>query len=283
MKVVKTSKELDLILSPLRSSAQKIGFVPTMGALHEGHISLLKKAILENDVVICSVFVNPTQFNDPKDLEKYPRPIEKDIELLESAGCHYLFLPDVNDIYADGETWEHSFGKLEQIWEGAMRPGHFKGVGQVVYKLFNIVNPSNAYFGQKDFQQTLIIKKLISDFKLAIDLHICPIIREESGLAMSSRNGRLNTIERQSAGKIYKALESTRLNILNGNKDLSELKNQALAMLNTISDIKIEYVDIVNPDKLEIIENIDENSPLLMIIAVRLGNTRLIDNMYIRA
>ncbi len=283
MKVVKTSKELDLILSPLRSSAQKIGFVPTMGALHEGHISLLKKAILENDVVICSVFVNPTQFNDPKDLEKYPRPIEKDIELLESAGCHYLFLPDVNDIYADGETWEHSFGKLEQIWEGAMRPGHFKGVGQVVYKLFNIINPTNAYFGQKDFQQTLIIKKLISDFKLAIHLHICPIIREESGLAMSSRNSRLNTIERQSAGKIYKALENTRLSILKGDKDLSELKNQALAILNTISDIKIEYVDIVNPDKLEIIENIDENSPLLMIIAVRLGNTRLIDNMYIRA
>ncbi len=283
MKVVKTSKELDLILSPLRSSAKKIGFVPTMGALHEGHISLLKKAILENDVVICSVFVNPTQFNDPKDLEKYPRPIEKDIELLESAGCHYLFLPDVNDIYADGETWEHSFGKLEQIWEGAMRPGHFKGVGQVVYKLFNIVKPTNAYFGQKDFQQTLIIKKLIADFKLAINLHICPIIREESGLAMSSRNGRLNAIERQSAGNIYKALENTRLSISKGSKDLSELKNQALTILNTISDIKIEYVDIVNPDKLEIIENIDENSPLLMIIAVRLGNTRLIDNMYIRA
>lgn len=283
MKVVKTSKELDLILSPLRSSAQKIGFVPTMGALHEGHISLLKKAILENDVVICSVFVNPTQFNDPKDLEKYPRPIEKDVELLELAGCHYLFLPDVNDIYANGETWEHSFGKLEQIWEGAMRPGHFKGVGQVVYKLFNIVKPTNAYFGQKDFQQTLIIKKLIADFKLAINLHICPIIREESGLAMSSRNGRLNAIERQSAGKIYKALENTRLSIIGGNTNSILLKKNALDILNTIPEIKIEYVDIVNPDKLEIIENIDENSPLLMIIAVRLGNTRLIDNMYIRA
>ena len=283
MKVVKTSKELDLILSPLRLSAQKIGFVPTMGALHEGHISLLKKAILENDVVICSVFVNPTQFNDPKDLEKYPRPIEKDIELLESAGCHYLFLPEVDDIYAEGETWGHNFGKLEQIWEGAMRPGHFKGVGQVVYKLFNIVNPTNAYFGQKDFQQTLIIKKLIADFNLDINLHICPIIREASGLAMSSRNSRLNNLERQSAGNIYKALENTRLSILKGNNDLSELKNKALAILNTIADIKIEYVDIVNPDKLEIIENIDENSPLLMIIAVRLGNTRLIDNMYIRA
>ncbi len=283
MKVVKTSKELDLILSPLRSSAKKIGFVPTMGALHDGHISLLKKAMLENDVVICSVFVNPTQFNDPKDLEKYPRPIEKDIELLESAGCHYLFLPEVNDIYADGETWGHNFGKLEQIWEGAMRPGHFKGVGQVVYKLFNIVKPTNAYFGQKDFQQTLIIKKLIADFNLDINLHICPIIREESGLAMSSRNSRLNNLERRSAGNIYKALENTRLSILKGNKDLSELKNKALDILNTIADIKIEYVDIVNPDKLEIIENIDENGPLLMIIAVRLGNTRLIDNMYIRA
>lgn len=283
LKVVKTSKELDVILSPLRISSKKIGFVPTMGALHDGHISLLKKAILENDIVICSVFVNPTQFNDPKDLEKYPRPIEKDIALLEAAGCHYLFLPEVNDIYADGETWEHSFGALEGVWEGSMRPGHFKGVGQVVYKLFNIVKPDNAYFGQKDFQQTLIIKKLIADFKLAINLHICPIIREESGLAMSSRNGRLNPVERSNAGKIFKALENTSLAIQSGEQDLETLKGSALKILSSIPEVQIEYVAIVNPDNLEIIEEIDKKSPLLMIIAVRLGNTRLIDNMYIRA
>jgi pantoate--beta-alanine ligase len=283
LKVVKTSKELELILSPLRQNDKKIGFVPTMGALHEGHISLLTKALLENEVVICSVFVNPTQFNDPKDLEKYPRPVEKDIELLEQAGCHYLFLPEVNDIYADGDNWEHSFGSIENTWEGAMRPGHFKGVGQVVYKLFNIVQPTNAYFGQKDFQQTLIIKRLIADFKLNIHLHICPIIREKSGLAMSSRNARLTTEERENAGMVFKALETTRLNLEKGKTNLSELKKQALDLLLTIPDIKIEYVDIVNPENLEIIESIEASSSLLMIIAVRLGNTRLIDNMYLRA
>ena len=283
MKVVKTSKELELVLSPLRSSAKKIGFVPTMGALHEGHISLLKKAISENELVICSIFVNPTQFNDPKDLEKYPRPIEKDIELLESAGCHCLFMPEVDEIYGEDEIWEHSFGELEHIWEGAMRPGHFKGVGQVVYKLFNIVKPANAYFGQKDFQQTLIIKKLINEFHLSTTLHICPIVREENGLAMSSRNGRLNAIERNSAGNIYKALENTRLSLLDGITDLQYLKKQAVNILNTTPSIKIEYVDIVNPDTLETIDNIGQNSALLMIIAVRLGSTRLIDNMYIRA
>jgi pantoate--beta-alanine ligase len=283
LKVVKTSKELELLLLPLRQNDKKIGFVPTMGALHEGHISLLRKALLENELVICSVFVNPTQFNDPKDLEKYPRPIEKDIELLEQAGCHYLFLPEVEDIYADGNQWEHSFGKIENTWEGAMRPGHFKGVGQVVYKLFNIVNPTNAYFGQKDFQQTLIIKRLIADFQLNINLHICPIIREESGLAMSSRNSRLTTEERKNAGLVFKSLETTRLSIQAGETDLGKLKSQALDILLTIPNIKIEYVDIVNPENLEIIQNIDIETPLLMIIAVRLGNTRLIDNMYLRA
>lgn len=283
MKVVKTSKELDLILSPLRQSGKKIGFVPTMGALHEGHISLLVKALKENDLVICSVFVNPTQFNDPKDLEKYPRPIETDIQLLEAAGCHYLFMPEVEDIYADGANWEHSFGKLEQIWEGAMRPGHFKGVGQVVYKLFNIVQPTNAYFGQKDFQQTLIVKKLISDFNLNLKLHVCPIIREASGLAMSSRNVRLNDQERLLAGKIFEALDSTKENIKNGYTNAKELTNKAEEILKGIPTVSIEYVAIVNPNDLEIIENIAPNGPLLMIIAVKLGNTRLIDNMYIRA
>src|SRR5690606_8648200 len=141
LKVVKTHKELEEILTPLRNSAQKIGFVPTMGALHDGHISLLHKAKNENELVICSIFVNPTQFNDPKDLEKYPRPVEKDISLLEKANCDILFLPEVSDMYSEAEIWEHSFEELEQLWEGVMRPGHFKGVGQIVYKLFNIVKP----------------------------------------------------------------------------------------------------------------------------------------------
>lgn len=283
MKVVKTSKELDEILSQLRDSGNKIGFVPTMGALHDGHISLLHKALEENNFVVCSIFVNPTQFNDPKDLEKYPRPIQQDILLLEKAGCNLLFMPEVEDIYGDTDKWEHSFGKLENIWEGALRPGHFKGVGQIVLKLFNLVRPHNAYFGQKDFQQTLIIKKLISDFKLNLQLHICPIIREPNGLAMSSRNGRLNEEDRLAAGKIFEALNFGKKCIERGDLDVNSIIEGSTSILKQIPNISIEYINIVNPENLEILEEITDFSKPLMIIAVKLGGTRLIDNMYLRA
>lgn len=283
MKIVKTSKELVELLSSLKQSGNKIGFVPTMGALHAGHISLLEIALKENKVVICSIFVNPTQFNDPKDLEKYPRPVEKDTELLEKAGCSILFLPEVEDIYGDNTPWTHTFGELENIWEGAMRPGHFKGVGQVVYKLFNIVKPDNAYFGQKDFQQTLIIKHLIQDFKLPIELHICPIIREKNGLAMSSRNIRLNDAEHLASGKIYEALMSVKTGIDNQEFDFENLLAKANAILQSIPSIQLEYIDLVNPETLQKVLKINQNDKLLMIIAVKFGTTRLIDNMYVKS
>jgi len=283
LKIVKTSKELVELLSSLKQSGNKIGFVPTMGALHAGHISLLEIALKENEVVICSIFVNPTQFNDPKDLEKYPRPIEKDTELLEKAGCSILFLPEVEDIYGDNTPWTHTFGELENIWEGAMRPGHFKGVGQVVYKLFNIVKPDNAYFGQKDFQQTLIIKRLIQDFKLPIELHICPIIREKNGLAMSSRNIRLNDAEHLASGKIYEALMSVKKGIDNQEFDFENLLAKANAILQSIPSIQLEYIDLVNPETLQKVLKINQNDKLLMIIAVKFGTTRLIDNMYVKS
>lgn len=254
-----------------------------MGALHSGHISLLERAIRENDIVICSIFVNPTQFNDPSDLEKYPRPINQDIDLLTKAGCNILFLPEVNDIYGDNVEWTHTFGELENIWEGAMRPGHFKGVGQVVYKLFNIVKPTNAYFGQKDFQQTLIIKKLIADFNLNINLHVCPIIRENNGLAMSSRNIRLNSDEKEASGKIFQALDNTKNNISAGETNLEVLKKNAIEIIQSMPSIHLEYVDIVNPENLKIVTEVAQNDKLLMIIAVKLGNTRLIDNMYVKS
>jgi len=282
LKIVKTSKELVELLATLKNSGSTIGFVPTMGALHAGHISLLEKAIQENDTVICSIFVNPTQFNDPKDLEKYPRPIEQDILLLTKAGCDILFMPEVEDIYGDNLEWTHSFGELENIWEGAMRPGHFKGVGQIVHKLFSIVQPNNAYFGQKDFQQTLIIKKLITDFNMNITLHVCPIIREDNGLAMSSRNIRLNPDERAVSGKIYETLNFTKEQICAGQRNIELLKNKALTLLSSIPSIHIEYIDIVNPDNLQKVTEINENDKLLMIIAVKMGNTRLIDNMYVK-
>jgi pantoate--beta-alanine ligase len=283
LKIVKTSKELVELLSSLKQSGNKIGFVPTMGALHAGHISLLEIALKENEVVICSIFVNPTQFNDPKDLEKYPRPVEKDTELLEKAGCSILFLPEVEDIYGDNTPWTHTFGELENIWEGAMRPGHFKGVGQVVYKLFNIVKPDNAYFGQKDFQQTLIIKHLIQDFKLPIELHICPIIREKNGLAMSSRNIRLNDAEHLASGKIYEALMSVKTGIDNQEFDFENLLAKANAILQSIPSIQLEYIDLVNPETLQKVLKINQNDKLLMIIAVKFGTTRLIDNMYVKS
>lgn len=283
MKIVKTSKELQDLIASLKNSTSSIGFVPTMGALHSGHISLLERAIRENDIVICSIFVNPTQFNDPSDLEKYPRPINQDIDLLTKAGCNILFLPEVNDIYGDNVEWTHTFGELENIWEGAMRPGHFKGVGQVVYKLFNIVKPTNAYFGQKDFQQTLIIKKLIADFNLNINLHVCPIIRENNGLAMSSRNIRLNSDEKEASGKIFQALDNTKNNISAGETNLEVLKKNAIEIIQSMPSIHLEYVDIVNPENLKIVTEVAQNDKLLMIIAVKLGNTRLIDNMYVKS
>lgn len=283
MKIVKTSIELGDLLSSLKQSGNKIGFVPTMGALHAGHISLLEIALKENDIVICSIFVNPTQFNDPKDLEKYPRPIEKDTELLEKAGCSILFLPEVEDIYGDNTPWTHTFGELENIWEGAMRPGHFKGVGQVVYKLFDIVKPDNAYFGQKDFQQTLIIKRLIKDFNLPIHLHICPIIREKNGLAMSSRNIRLSEEEREASGKIYEALMSVKSGIDQQESNFEVLLSKANAILQTMPSIHLEYMDLVNPETLQKVLKINQNDKLLMIIAVKFGTTRLIDNMYVKS
>ncbi len=281
MKIVKTSKELVELLSNRDKPKPRIGFVPTMGALHKGHISLLQTAVKENDLVICSIFVNPTQFNDPKDLEKYPRPIEQDIQLLEDAGCDLLFLPDVNDIYGENTTWNHSFGQLENIWEGEMRPGHFKGVGQIVYKFFTLVKPDNVYFGQKDFQQTLIIKQLIKDFKLGIHLHICPIIREDNGLAMSSRNVRLSELHRLESGKIFKALTRTREAIEKKVFNIAQLKKEAIEIISEIPDSVIEYLEIVDPENLSILEKIEENSKHLMIVAVKVGNTRLIDNMYV--
>lgn len=283
MNLVKTSKELGEILAPIRSASSLIGFVPTMGALHNGHISLIKKALSENEVVICSIFVNPTQFNDPSDLEKYPKPIEKDIELLTKAGCHYLFLPEASDIYADGAEWSHSFGKLEQLWEGAMRPGHFKGVGQVVYKLFNLVLPNHAYFGQKDYQQTLIIQKLIDDFKLPIQLHVCPVVREENGLAMSSRNMRLPAQVRLSAGRIFQTLQFSKELVNTGEKDIQKIIAVARLKLEELSGSQIEYIAIVEPISLEAFEQLPENGPILMIIAIKVAGTRLIDNMFLRS
>lgn len=282
MLVVKTKQELKHILDNQRIVSKTIGFVPTMGALHNGHLSLIDRAKSECDFVVCSIFVNPTQFNDPLDLEKYPKPIEKDIELLESVKCDLLFLPDVQEMYANtSEQWNHSFGKIETLWEGKMRPGHFAGVGQIVLKLFEAVEAHKAYFGQKDYQQTVVVKKLCTDFKLRTEIVVCPIIREENGLAMSSRNIRLSNEERSEAGKIFEVLTLAK-DLYHQNKlSLVEIIDKCSTKLLEINNVNIEYFSFVHQESMEIVEEKDRNEPLLLIVALRIGNTRLIDNMII--
>lgn len=283
MIIVHTHKELNEVLDKQRVQSKSIGFVPTMGALHQGHLSLLKQAKSENDIVVCSIFVNPTQFNDPNDLEKYPRPIEKDIQLLQSVDCDVLFMPEISEMYAENEVWEHSFGRIETIWEGAMRPGHFKGVGQIVYKLLNLVHPNRSYFGQKDYQQTVIVKQLCKDFGIDTQIIVCDIVREANGLAMSSRNIRLTEQEQIDASKIYEALINTKRLVQQKNFDIPHLIEQSKNKLLEINNISIEYVSIVDAENMLEVSKIDEKSSQLMIIAVRIGNTRLIDNMFIDA
>ncbi len=264
-----------------RKAGMSIGFVPTMGALHEGHISLINKALEENDRVVCSIFVNPTQFTEASDLENYPRPINEDIRLLEQAGCHIFFHPSVSEMYAPSEEWEYEIGTLEQIYEGAFRPGHFQGVAQIVSKLFGIVQPDKAYFGQKDYQQFLVIKKLAEDFKYNITLIACPIIRENDGLAMSSRNRRLNPVERKNAASIYKVLAFIKENF--GRRPLEDLLRDAGIMLEQIPDSNPEYLAIADGDDLREIINPDEHKRIVAIVAIRIGAVRLIDNIILKS
>ncbi len=283
MIVVNTRNDLQETLENHRVLGKTVGFVPTMGALHMGHLSLLEQAKTENDIVVCSIFVNPTQFNDPKDLDKYPRPIENDIDMLQSVNCDILFLPEVNEMYSNNEVWDHSFGEIETLWEGAMRPGQFKGVGQIVYKLLSLVHPNKSYFGQKDYQQTVIVKKLCKDFSLSTEIIVCKVIREANGLAMSSRNIRLSETERQEASKIYEALMSSKMLIQQKIYNIPYIIEQATAKLLEINSVKLEYISIVDAENMLPLSEINENSKQLMIIALRIGNTRLIDNMFINA
>lgn len=283
MIIVNTRNDLQEILENQRVLGKTVGFVPTMGALHMGHLSLLQQAKSENDIVVCSIFVNPTQFNDPKDLDKYPRPIENDTNMLQSVNCDVLFLPEVKEMYGNNEEWTHTFGEIETLWEGAMRPGHFKGVAQIVYKLLKLVHPNKSYFGQKDYQQTVIVKKLCKDFSLSTEIIVCKIVREENGLAMSSRNIRLSENERQEASKIYEALISSKLLVQQKIYNISYIIEQATAKLLEIKNVTLEYISIVNAENMTEVSEINENSKQLMIIALRIGNTRLIDNMFINS
>ena len=273
MIVCKTREELSACLSDING---KIGFVPTMGALHEGHLSLIRKSKTDNDFTICSVFVNPTQFNDPKDFEKYPNTIDADITKLNSVGCDLLFLPQVNDMYKRKNVLQFNFGTLENVMEGAMRPGHFNGVGTIVAKLFHLIPAHKAYFGQKDLQQFAIINELVEALSFPIELEMCPIVREENGLAMSSRNERLSPEDRKNASILYKSLQTLREAI----KDEVEphLSNME-AELRANSDFKLEYLSVVDQLSLQSIKKIDPTKKTAICIAAFFGEVRLIDNL----
>lgn len=276
MQVFTKANELQIFLNEQLLQKKSVGFVPTMGALHAGHGSLVTRAKSENDVVVVSIFVNPTQFNNSDDLIKYPRLIEKDSEYLTSLGCDIAFIPEVEEIYTNEyELPDISLGFLDETMEGFHRPGHFKGVVQVVYRLFQIVHPTRAYFGLKDFQQVAVIRFMAEKFGLPVEIIACPTLRENGGLAMSSRNMRLNELERDQSIHISKTL----LFAAELSKTFSpaEVKLKAIEFFNQ-GELELEYLEIVNPITLESLENDWVPNSIACIVAY-LGGVRLIDNM----
>ncbi len=279
MEIFKTKASLQAYLQEARSTGQKIALIPTMGALHEGHLSLLNYAKPISDIRVCSIFVNPTQFNDPKDLEKYPRPIENDIRLLESVDCDILFLPSVDEMYPDkNEAWHLDLCELDQICEGEKRPGHFQGVTQVVYKLFTLVQPDIACFGQKDFQQVMVIKRMIAMKDLAIQLAICPIIRDQDGLALSSRNARLSEAGKRTALALSRSLQYVKDHI-HDPIPLAEIKDKALQILTDTDGLSVEYFALCESSTLKEVNHIDFSKQHVALVTAWVEGVRLIDNM----
>ncbi len=281
MIIFKHPADISSVLLAKRNAGHSTGFVPTMGALHSGHLALVSRARSENQLVICSIFVNPTQFNDPKDFENYPSSVENDILVLEKIGCDVLFIPSVDDIYPKGinSARHYNLGTLENMLEGKYRPGHFQGVCQVVNRLLEIVMPNTLYLGQKDLQQCQVLKKLVTLENIKTEIVICPTLREPDGLAMSSRNLRLNEGDRKKAPAIYKALLSIKNTITLG--DTTPFKKEAAGLLMN-EGFNVDYVEIVNAATLEIVQKWDGNTPLAALAAAYLNEVRLIDNIILK-
>ncbi len=279
MEIYKTKQEVNNRINELKKQGKTIGFVPTMGALHEGHLSLIRCSKRDNDITVVSIFVNPTQFNDPKDLERYPRMIDKDIEKLEAEKVDILFAPDEKEMYPEPDTRQFDFGYLDKILEGKHRQGHFNGVAQVVSKLFDIIPATRAYFGKKDYQQYLIMRELVKRYMQHLDIEIipCPIIREKDGLAMSSRNLLLSPEQRKSAALISQTL--FRAKELTNMMSVGELKQFVVDTINQNPHLKVEYFEIADAETLLPIENWDEAKEKIGLIAVYCGEIRLIDNI----
>ncbi|HMN90174.1 MAG TPA: pantoate--beta-alanine ligase [Saprospiraceae bacterium] len=281
MLLFKKTNPLRLFLNDLRKQRKPVAFIPTMGALHEGHLQLVRQAAATNAVTICSIFVNPTQFNDPTDLEKYPRTPHKDIELLTKVGCDTLFMPAVDEIYPIGQNAWHpiDFKGLDQVMEGAFRPGHFKGVAQVVERLLQLVQPDALYMGQKDFQQTIIVRELLQQRKLPVQLVVCPTVREANGLAMSSRNARLSPKQRKEAGIIYETLQQAK-KMAEQQQPVPMIKDFALRQL-LLPGWRPEYFEIVDRNTLMPLTNLNGRQRAIACTAVWSGQIRLIDNILI--
>jgi pantoate--beta-alanine ligase len=277
MKVYRTKEELARELDTVRSLKKTIGLVPTMGALHQGHASLVEKCISENDLTVVSVFVNPTQFNDPSDLERYPRTPAKDIRLLRSMGADMVFMPGVDEMYPEPDPRVFDLGGLDRVLEGASREGHFNGVAQIVTRLFNLVGPDRAYFGRKDFQQLVIIRHLVEKLGLGVEIVDCPIVREPDGLAMSSRNRILTGEQRAAAPLVYRVLAEARSR--KRQQTPREIKDWVESEFAARSMFRLDYFDIVDDKSLHSIESWNEDVNKVACIAVIMGKIRLIDNM----
>lgn len=277
MQVINTIAQLQETLLAERAKGMSIGLVPTMGALHEGHASLVRRSVSENDITVVSIFLNPTQFNDPKDLERYPRTLESDCAILEECGAQIAFAPSVSEIYPEPDTRQFSYPPTDSVMEGARRPGHFNGVCQIVSKLFMITDPDRAYFGEKDYQQIAVIRRMVEDLKFRVDIIPCPVIREADGLAMSSRNTLLAPDEKAIAPNIYRILkESKSLGLT-----VSETREWVVSNINEIPGLEVEYYSIVDGDTLADIEEWSDSTSVVGCITVYCGKTpiRLIDHI----
>lgn len=277
MEIVHTIKDLQAGLSALRTQGKKVGLVPTMGALHDGHASLVKRCVAENDAAVVSVFVNPTQFNDKNDLAKYPRTLDADCDLLEKCGAAFVFAPSVEEMYPEPDTRQFSYAPLDTVMEGAFRPGHFNGVCQIVSKLFDAVKPDRAYFGEKDFQQLAIIREMVRQMHYPLEIVGCPIVREADGLALSSRNTRLSADERKTALKISQTLFESRT--FAASHTVAETQRFVEDAIAAVPGLRLEYFELVDGNTLQKIADWEDTSYAVGCITVFCGEVRLIDNI----
>lgn len=280
MEIFKKIAPLKVYLEGIRRSGKTIGLVPTMGALHNGHLALISASKAQNSHTICSIYVNPMQFNNHVDLQKYPRSLDQDIKMLGAAGCDAIFCPENEEMYEGKSILKFDFGTLDKVMEGKYRPGHFSGVALVVSKLFNIVHPNNAYFGQKDWQQFAVIQQVVWELKFGLTLHSIATLRETNGLAMSSRNLRLNDMQWHQASAFYRALGLAKENLKMG-KEIASVKKLVKEMVEKTEGVTLEYFEVAESKSLDLLDLVDGAEEPIMCIAGYVGEVRLIDNMFL--